>query len=798
MFVASIVFSQTSTDPICQEGDCPVEIFNIKLNEPIQPEQYTAERTENFKQAYLVFRAIKAELQTKLDWRDKYDAFQLGGASCLRYYQLESAFGHEFLKNPEFKAFIEKDDPEGAKQMTQNGFRSSRRAANLSIRMDSNCPDQKRTAEKKGGTALSATKNEYQELGYALGYFDKDGNVIKELEQPKEYKPRDRMSKNERVERLNQKVAELPIGPEEQQQLEKAAQDLKTAAPKFEGLKNFVFAFAPLVVAFVPSPLSLLGNVGRATNLLGKLAGTLFKCPPGALLEKAKNLFGKGGKLKEKLQNLVNKSDGLLAKTNVFKKRTEQLDNSFQNSTKALESLRNNLGNLEQQKQDILGKLGDKPKKILEELEKEVAGLESEAVKFKDLLEEEVNKKNQLLEELDDLLKQKDQLEKTLSNLQGENTELEKAANDLQAAADQTQKQIEEAQEKEKELEQKIKKLDEFPSEEVISGNLKICTDELKQILGQLEPAETFQESLNAQYDKVKKRPGRLLEKVKNLKIFQNDLLQGNKGFALAGKALETLGKLSGRTNKVSSVLQLLTGKNTGIGDRLLKIDGSIGQARNLYQNRSGIIDKLKGKAADLLFQKTGIKAQWEKGDCGIDEMNQKVDDFLAKSKVFEEEIDCIDLKDLQKKLQEIKGEQTELAPEIEELEKTLEEAAKEQEQIQQETEALEELAKEQQQLQQQLGDDVNLDPVQPEEWAESFDVKRDYWEAVFHPDDEVVEGYKGRYFQVRLKDADKNVKLLFGPGEYFIERGDFRDTYGSVIGVFVTEALNAMRKADR
>lgn len=57
--------------------------------------------------------------------------------------------------------------------------------------------------------------------------------------------------------------------------------------------------------------------------------------------------------------------------------------------------------------------------------------------------------------------------------------------------------------------------------------------------------------------------------------------------------------------------------------------------------------------------------------------------------------------------------------------------------------------------IKEEYGADVELDPVQPKEWAESFEVERPYWEAVFHPDDEVVAGQKGRYFEVKLKDAD-------------------------------------------
>ena len=95
-------------------------------------------------------------------------------------------------------------------------------------------------------------------------------------------------------------------------------------------------------------------------------------------------------------------------------------------------------------------------------------------------------------------------------------------------------------------------------------------------------------------------------------------------------------------------------------------------------------------------------------------------------------------------------------------------------------------------------GKSLDLKPVSTEEWAETYAVERPYWEAVFHPDNEVVSGYRGRYFRVNLKNADQQVKLLFGPGEYYIPKTEFRDSYGVVIGAFMSEATAAMKKADR
>lgn len=798
LFLVLNLFAQTTPDAICEEGDCPTEVFSIQLDEPNQPASYSAERLETFIQAYLAFKIIRDNLKKDLDWKEKYDAFQLGGESCLRYYQLESSFGHEFQKNPDFKSFVEKEDPQAAPQMSRNGFRSSRRAVNLARRMETHCPEKKESTEQKGGTPVASTTHEYQNLGLALGYFDEKGNVIKALEPPKEYKPRNRMSKNERVENLNKKVADLPIGPKATEEVDKVAEDLKKAAPKFEGLKNFISAFAPLASAFLPNPLTMVGNIGKATDLLGKLLNVKLNFPQPALFNKIKDLFGKGKKLKDKAQDLVDKGKDLLNVSDEFKDKTDKLGEEFKHRNTGVADLRNKLKDLEQKKQEVFNKLGDKPKKILEDLEKEVAQLEDEAKAFKDLLDDEQNKKDKLLKNLDDLLKEKEKLEKTLDDLKKKNEDLEQKAKDLQKETDDAKDQVDKAQQQEAALDKDLKKMADVPNADDLKKSLKLCEDDLKKFLEKYAPVDQVQSKLNEKMAKVKDLPEKLMDKVKNLKIFQKQLKNGKDGNPLVGRSLNKLDELSDKANTVGSVLEILTGKRTKLQDRLQQIDGKIGKAKDVYDNRANVIDKLQNDALALLLEKSGLEDKMARGTASAEDMSKEINDFLEKFKLFKDESECIDLESLEDKLEEAEKKQAEIEPEIEELEKELEEAGKQQETIQQETEALEELSEEQEKLQEQLGDDVNLDPVQPEEWAEDFEVKRDYWEAIFHPDDEVVEGYKGRYFQVRLKDANKNVKLLFGPGEYFMERADFRDTYGSVIGVFVTEALNAMRKSDR
>ena len=61
-----------------------------------------------------------------------------------------------------------------------------------------------------------------------------------------------------------------------------------------------------------------------------------------------------------------------------------------------------------------------------------------------------------------------------------------------------------------------------------------------------------------------------------------------------------------------------------------------------------------------------------------------------------------------------------------------------------------------------------------------------------------MVAGYKGRYFEVNLKDASKNATILFPIGKYFMNKKTFRKQYGATIGSFVVEALFHLKKDDQ
>ncbi|MEM8891573.1 MAG: hypothetical protein AAGD28_26585, partial [Bacteroidota bacterium] len=190
------------------------------------------------------------------------------------------------------------------------------------------------------------------------------------------------------------------------------------------------------------------------------------------------------------------------------------------------------------------------------------------------------------------------------------------------------------------------------------------------------------------------------------------------------------------------------------------------------------------------------------------DEVEQLVNTYLQKYGLFDQKDKCPNTDEQAKGISDLENEQQDLNKQIEELQKELETLEKDADKLGEKNQELSDeidaeeqndlvLKEEEKAIQEAFGNEVELEPVSGEEWAESFEVKRPYWEAEFHPDDEVVEGYKGKYFAIKLKDAEKNVKLLFKAGQYYMDKTEFRETYGSTIIAFVTEALHYMKKGD-
>ncbi len=364
---------------------------------------------------------------------------------------------------------------------------------------------------------------------------------------------------------------------------------------------------------------------------------------------------------------------------------------------------------------------------------------------------------------------------------------------------------MEQAKAKEAKLENLQEQMEDLKPEDVLAQELKLCRSDFEQMLADLTGVEQTQGKLRTKLGKLLSKPGRLLDKVKDLKLFQNRLKLGKEGIPVAEKTLSKLEDLSQKATLIGDIAQILTGKETRLQQRVNDIDGKISNARTFYDTRIKDLDQLQNDLLQLVAEKTGLNDKLDQAGSDIAGLENQVNDFLNRYRLFDEETDCLSLEELREKLRDIEQEQQTTEPEIDEALEDLEAAEEEAEQVEEATEALEqeieeeaEVKEEEKTLQEEYDTDTKLEPVTKEEWSESFQVERPYWDAVFHPDDEVVEGYKGRYFEVRLKDADQAVKLLFGAGEYFLSRNDFRERYGLTVGTFVSEALLALKKTDR
>lgn len=215
-FCVALPAQSADSDPICENNACSDAINDVRLDAPAQPgaEGYSASRTSAFKTAYQAFKRVKDGHAADPEWKGKYQRFELGGANCRRYYDLESRFSYEYDRNPEFKAFIDAQESNIA-AFRKAGFDSSRRGLNLETRFKRDCPKQQKDAEKEGLSSPEETREIYDKLGQIQGYWDDRGNTLKQLEaipETEDEKPKGRMSKRERVEQLTQTVAELPLG----------------------------------------------------------------------------------------------------------------------------------------------------------------------------------------------------------------------------------------------------------------------------------------------------------------------------------------------------------------------------------------------------------------------------------------------------------------------------------------------------------------------------------------------------------------------------------------------------------
>lgn len=145
--------AHSQTNEVCLDNDCSPALLAIALNAP-EDGSITAQRTQDFKNAYLKVKQYRNSVANNSDWQRKYANSELGGRSCLRLYQLESYFGDEYDQNPDFRTFIQEQETDII-AFKERCFESSRRALNLVRRMETHCPEEKKKTEDLAGTTLT-------------------------------------------------------------------------------------------------------------------------------------------------------------------------------------------------------------------------------------------------------------------------------------------------------------------------------------------------------------------------------------------------------------------------------------------------------------------------------------------------------------------------------------------------------------------------------------------------------------------------------------------------------------------
>ncbi len=302
--------AQVSTNDVCLDGDCSPEIFSIQLDERPLPSVYTNERTDKFKQAYQTFLIIKNNDSQLQGWQIRYNAFELAGKSCLRYYQLESTFGDEYLHNNAFKQFVDQLDGGGG-SIVQDGFNSSRRGINLENRMNRKCPSEVRATEKETGPRMENLPLEYNRMGIALGYFDEEGNILKALEEPEKpdtYTPPTRKpSKKERIARMKEKVAELPEEFVIQQRPTKLTEAYQAAQPKMDELQDFSQQAKPELAGLE----DIQKQLNDVAEQLKDLQNTQLKFPKQDLNDQLEDQRKRNKALEDQAQELAKQEENL-------------------------------------------------------------------------------------------------------------------------------------------------------------------------------------------------------------------------------------------------------------------------------------------------------------------------------------------------------------------------------------------------------------------------------------------------------------------------------------------------------
>lgn len=806
VFAFSNVVAQTQD--VCQNGGCSSTVLSIPLDGPLQANP-TAQRTEQFKAAYLQVKRIKNNQSQDPSWNSRYEGNELGGRNCVRLNQLESHFAYEYEQNSDFKQFIDQNEPD-IQAFKEKAFESCRRALNLTARMGNTCPREISSLNNSGGPSTDDLPEVYQKLGQVLGYFDEKAKPAEKSSEPKKNvavaknkKPR-RLSRRKQIAQLKERLNQLPVGLTAQDQLLGVSNDLEAARPDQVLLNNFLKDLEPRFTTLAPKPEDVENKLEVDKGRIDELKSFEPKVPNAELSDKIVGLSQKREDLTGRSQELGGQSSTLRDQYDQLINGANEVQNDMEERASAIETMRGALDNLEQRKEELMKILEEKPKKrMLGGIRQQVDELEKEAVDLSQKVEAANRRQQELSEDLDELAATGEEVADQLAELEQEAEDLDGEEQELEKSIEECEAKVQEIKAQEEKMKGLQERLEDLKSGEVLQDRIALCEEYLQSLLenakGAAEAGSGYQEN-NAELSAV---PTQVVDKLSDLKLYLNKLKLGENEIPVTSKTLGKIDELLDKVSIIASSTEILTNKQKRLQQRIEEFAQDRERVEQLYTSMVADLGNLQQEIVALSTERSDLQRKLEQAGSKVGQVESQVINFLDRYRSFEEKSRCTDKEQeiealqaeqayIEQELRKLEAEFTEVSQQEEKLEV---EAVEVEQEIKEHIQLVEELKQEEEVLQKEFGEEVTLDAVTVEEWKEGVEVKRPYWEASLNPDDELVRGYKGKYFEISLKDAEKNAKVLFRPGRYSMDKNTFRTNYGATIGSFVTEALHYVKK---
>ncbi|MEO1516821.1 MAG: hypothetical protein AAFV95_17500 [Bacteroidota bacterium] len=744
------------SDNVCVDNDCSEKVFSIDLDASTNPsptELADGSRTEKFKKAHQQLEELRKVYTNGSAWKNEDERKNLGGKSCLRQFQLEGLVAHEYEQNPGFRQYIDQNVSD-VLAFRKAGFESSRRALNLMSRMRSKCSRQIKKVEDSKGPSLKDLPAMYMKQGQALGYFDDKGRLI----------PQDALSN------LNK-------------QLNNVSNGLADAKNKLGNLKNKQGKLGSLLKGLFNKPKGLLGKLGDLGSLQSKLKNRL-KNP----LPKLDQLIKDRKNLEKKVSDLLNKPKALQDKLSGLDKQIDNLQKQLKQHTDNADKLKDKLKNAPNQKEELTQKLKELTQK-LKELTDKKDDLLSNLSKLR-------GDQNGVSDQLKDLQDQLEQLTKTKDQL----------AQQTQDVSNQVDGKPQDAVEDAiADLEKKINDLKDEPKWQ---KEIDDCEKDHAEVKRKFNPLKGLQSKLKSKLGGLLGKSSGLFSRLGKVKDIHDQLKSIAGNASNAQQLLSQIDQLISDRQALSQRLDDLKAKQNNAQGKLDELKKRIANTQQKLDEKTTYLNNIKTELLSLIEQKSKVKDRLKQALEKAGTLKETAINFLGQYELFKSKSKCKDKEELKKEVDQLSEEHKELEQQLNENEQQVKEIEQQEQALEKDTRELTEsldneeqkqadLQQQQEEIKEVFGKEIQLDPVPVKEWSKNYEVKRPYWDAVFHPDNEVVDGFVGKYFQVKLKDADKNVKLLFGPGKYYMEKSAFRDNYGSTIGAFVAEALHHISRLD-